>query len=329
MKQPGVLPGAERHISSRNVKCEEYYTNEWLSEKVANIAKSFDAELYIEPAVGGGAIYKHLPETKRMGVEIRDGDPFDDRVSMGTDFFDFHVPVEDSHKRIVVVGNPPFAGTTQVRFINHVASWPCSDIVVVFILGLSMRKWSNISKLDKRLHLTEEFVVPRNHSWFTLSGRKVTVPTVVQIWKKSLGEPRRDVRFDTESSEFCVLPCHRWRDANLVVKRFASLACVGQPSKDVRFVTENGQVNAYEDSRRYGTVVSKSGAQGTLMLLRCADTDVVYRKIHDAWRDGVFREYTTEASSNVGNAVSINKNELITIYNGRARDIIRNVSYLS
>jgi len=327
-QQPGVSPGAERHISSRDVEREEYYTNQWLSEKVANIAKSFDADVYIEPAVGGGAIYRHLPETKRVGVEIRDGVPFDERVCMGTDFFDFHVPVEDSHKRIVVVGNPPFAGTTQVQFINHVASWPCDDVIIIFILGLSMRKWSNISKVDERLHLSEELVVPRNRSWFTRSGRKVTVPTVVQTWRKSSSEPRRDVRFDTESSEFCVLPCHRWREANLVVKRFASLACVGQSSKDVRFVTENGQVNAYEDSKRYGTVVSKSGAQGTLMLLSCTDADAVHRVIYDAWQEGVFREYTTEASSNVGNAVSINKSELITIYNGRARDIIRPISYL-
>jgi len=328
MRQPGVSPGAERHISSRVVECEEYYTNEWLSEKVANIAKSFDADLYIEPTVGGGAIYRHLPETKRVGIEIRDGVPFDERVCMGTDFFDFNVPLEHSNKRIVVVGNPPFAGTTQVKFINHVAAWPCKDVIIVFILGLSMRKWSSISKVDERLHLTEDLVVPRNHSWFTHSGRKVTVPTVVQIWRKVADGPRRDVHFDTKSSEFCVLPCHRWREANLVVKRFASIACVGQPSKNFRFVTENGQVNAYDGSRRYGTVVSKSGAQGTLMLLSCADADAVYRVIYDAWRGGDFKNYTTESSSNVGNAVSINRSELITIYNGRARDITRRISYL-
>lgn len=55
-KQPGVQPGASCHIASRAVLLEEYYTNSWLAEKVATLAMEEGADLYLEPAVGGGAI---------------------------------------------------------------------------------------------------------------------------------------------------------------------------------------------------------------------------------------------------------------------------------
>ena len=337
-RQPGVAPGASRHVSSRDINSEEYYTNDWLAKKVAAIASKFEADLYVEPAVGGGAIYQHLPTSKRCGVEIEDVTPFDENVRTKHDFFDFQLSARCADNYTVVVGNPPFAGATQIRFLNHASSL-CENVVIVFVMGLSMRKWSNIVKVDKYLHLEKEWIVPRQYSWFMNHGKKVKVPTVVQVWRRKLTHIRQDVHFDPVPGDaaFCVLPCTRWKEANLVVKRFASLACVGEPglvqesSNGVQFVEVDGQVLAYDDtaSRRFGTVVSKSGAQGTLMLLKCNNAAQVFGRIHSLWKNSIFRDYTTDATSNVGNGVCINKEELVTIYNGRAGEITRKRSYLS
>ena len=342
--QPGVQPGAARHIASRDVGHEQYYTNERLAKRLLTLALDQDNEgdaLFFEPSVGRGVIYSGLPEKRRLGVELcKDADWCQNKpeanLYLGQDFFDFELPCEYKDRSLVVVGNPPFAGDMQVRFLNHAAELECRSLTVVFILGLSMRKWSNIGKVNKSLHLTDERIVPRKMSYFLNHGKKVTVPTVIQVWTRKNELRTSDPELVKEDPTFKVLPCVDWRQANIVLKRFASLACLGEigvVGKDVDICKEAGkQVNAYfrkQPRKRFGTVVGKSGAQGTLMLIKAHDVDRVASEIRALWNKGkgTFKEYVNETTSNVGNGVCINKEELFTLYN-KPDSIMRARRYL-
>lgn len=260
--QPGVQPGAGVHVSSRTVGLEQYYTNDALAARLTTLAIETDETgdaLFLEPSVGRGAVYDKLPPDRRLGVELCEDDDWcdakakaDPNLFLGTDFLEFDLPPEYRDRAVIVVGNPPFAGDAQIRFLNRAAELECSSLTIVFVLGLSMRKWSNLFKVHERLHLVDERIVPRDASHFLDRGRKVTVPTVVQ---------------------FDVLGCSDWRRANILLKRFASPACLGEVGvvgKDVVARPEEGkQVTAYyadKTRRRFGTVVAKSGAQGAVRV---------------------------------------------------------------
>lgn len=337
--QPGVQPGAARHIASRVVEREQYYTNENLAEKLVSMALDQDIggdALFLEPSVGDGVVYAKLPERRRIGVEICEDVKIncpDDGLRLGQDFLKFDLPVSARDRSVIVVGNPPFGGDAQIRFLNHAARLECKSLTIVFILGLSMRKWSNIFKVDERLHLVDERIVPRAASHFKNHGARVTVPTVVQVWKRK-NEPRSDPELLEENEEFDVLPCVEWRRANIVLKRFASLSLLGEVGvvgEDVDFVQKTGkQVNAHlrrRPCRRFGTVVGKSGAQGTLMLIKARNVDKVAARIRTMRADGTFREYANATTSNVGNGVCVNKRELFTLYRD-PRSITRTRKYL-
>jgi len=335
--QPGVQPGASVHISSRTVDLEQYYTNEKLSRSLLTLAMEQDVDenaLFVEPAVGEGAIYEGLPKTRRIGVELCEKvDISDPDLHIGQDFLTFALPPEHKDRSVIVVGNPPFGRDAQIRFLNHAAELQCKSLTVVFILGLSMRKWSNIFKVHKTLHLVDEHIVPKEMSYFFNGGKKVSVPTVIQIWTRKTDPRTSDPEFITEDSDFEVLPRGAWDEANIVLKRFASPNCLGDVGivgKDI-FIEEEGegkQVNAYYQNRkRFGTVVAKSGEQGTLMLIKARDVDMVASRLKDLWKKGTFKEYVYDTTSNVGKAVCINREELFTLYNEPSR-IMRERKYL-
>lgn len=336
---PGVQPGASVHVSSRIVDHDQYYTNEKLAKAILSLAMDQDKDkdaLFIEPSVGGGVIYNGLPSNRRIGIELCKKDDWcDPDLHLGQDFLTFTLSPEHKDRSVIVVGNPPFGRDAQIHFLNHTADLKCKSLTVVFILGLSMRKWSNLFKVNKNLHLIDERIVPRELSYFFKGDKKVPVPTVIQIWTRKKEARVPDPKFITEDSDFEVLSCGAWREANIAIKRFASLNCIGEVGiigKDIFMEEGEGKqvISYYTNRKRFGTVVAKSGDQGTLMLIKAHDVDKVASRLRDLWKNGhgTFRDYVYDTTSNIGNAVCINKGELFTLYNDPSR-IIRERKYLS
>lgn len=336
------------HVSSRTVGLEQYYTNDALAERLTAIAMDMDETgdaLFLEPSVGRGAVYDKLPHDRRLGVELCEDDEWrstpepDPNLLLGRDFLKFDLPPEHRDRAVIVVGNPPFGGDAQIRFLNRAAELECSSLTVIFVLGLSMRKWSNLFRVHERLHLIDERIVPRDASHFLDRGKKVTVPTVVQTWTRRDHPRTSDPKLLRKNHLFDVVGCADWRRANVVLKRFASPACLGEVGvvgEDVvlRPEGEGKQVTAYyvgqKERKRFGTVVGKSGAQGTVMLIAARDVHAVARRLRKLWGggEGAFREYARDTTSNVGNGVCVNREEVFTLYED-PKSITRERKYLT
>lgn len=78
--------------NTRSAGDEKYYTCESLSKKIASLARDVSSEnsIFLDIGVGKGALFKHLPEARRIGVEVcEEGCPWKD-VYYGLDWDRFY-----------------------------------------------------------------------------------------------------------------------------------------------------------------------------------------------------------------------------------------------
>lgn len=245
---------------------QAYYTHPKLAERVIQIAEGHarGGSVFVDAGVGDGALYNLLPGPK-IGIELGYPTRKLKGVLYGTDFLQWTPNKPLNHA--IVVSNPPFAHA--IEFMNKCAQLPCKSLKVVWIVGLNMRLWSNEDKIDRRMHLVDEWLTPPDENTFrTKSGDKV-VRTVVQVWERREGKFRalwEHASFDMRGS------IERDDTGPIIVTRTNSIPQVGRSGlrgRDVRvtkgtaWLTPTGK-QAVQTNTPRGYAPSESHALGTI-----------------------------------------------------------------
>lgn len=150
--------------------------------------------IWVEPSVGSGAFFHHLPEPK-IGLDIQ--------AKIGgvieQDFLSWSMKKSDDDF-VVTIGNPPFGKNSSmaVKFFNHAAQF--SD-VIAFIIPRTFEKASLQNRLDPYFHCDESVVIGTNA--FRMIGEDYDVPCCFQVWsKKSKKRELHDIKRNHKDFEF-------------------------------------------------------------------------------------------------------------------------------
>lgn len=130
--------------------------------------------LTVEPSAGSGAFLNAFDGPK-LGLDLAPEAPGIEQA----DFLTWEPPGVGGS--VWVVGNPPFGKNSSLalRFVNRAAEF--AD-VIAFVLPRTFEKPAFQRRVDRRLHLVEERVLPEDA--FTLCGEPLRVPCVFQIWER-------------------------------------------------------------------------------------------------------------------------------------------------
>jgi hypothetical protein len=140
---------------------------------------------FIEPSAGDGSFMKLLPEGS-IGIDI---EPRHDNIQEG-DYLEWNP--EDTSKKYIVIGNPPFGlrGHLALEFINH--SYEFADYVAFILPQLfesdgkgSPRKRVKGYNLIHSETLSTNFYSPENQN--------IKVNGVFQIWSKHTSNSDYDI----------------------------------------------------------------------------------------------------------------------------------------
>lgn len=172
----------------------------------------------IAPSAGRGPFLRLMPRP-RLGIDL---DP-QCAEALKADFLElspeFLKARNTASERIAVIGNPPFGRNSQLawQFFNRAAK--AAD-VIAFILPMSVRKAGVENRLDDDFHLVAECVIPDHAFWF--QGKRVTVRTVFQIWKR--GPHKRALRLIRHSHPHFSFTGAGDQCANLAIQRIGARA---------------------------------------------------------------------------------------------------------
>ena len=133
--------------------------------------------VFLEPAAGDGAFMRPL-QARQADVFGLDIEPAHKEIKK-QDFFKFDITGWSEGRTVIAIGNPPFghASNTAIKFFNHAAKQ--ADIIA-FILPLTFRKQSVISRLNPSFHLRVNDDLPLES--FFKDGEPHQVPCCWQIW---------------------------------------------------------------------------------------------------------------------------------------------------
>ena len=183
-----------------------------LRQAVPQLPRDSHRVEWLEPSVGDGAFWRHLPSGARVGFDI---DPAvkakyhakDDEV-MVADFLAASTKLPPPRAPRVAIGNPPFSATAAagarprgssggmdnmaLRFLARCADVACD--VVAFVLPASFGKRTMQRRVDGRWRLLHTVTLGTIN--FHLPGRRRirAVRCVIQIWRRQAR--RRQVEDD-------------------------------------------------------------------------------------------------------------------------------------
>lgn len=173
---------------------DRFYTHPKIAALCVRLANQYhdltDA-VVIEPSAGAGAFVQHLP-AQTIGLDLSPAMPGIERQ----DFLTYR-PIY-LHRNVILVGNPPFGrnAALAVSFVNQAAK---IGHTIAMVLPRSFRKASVQNRLDSRLHLVAEQILPENS--FVFEERPYDVPCVFQIWKRTK-QHREPVQLPTAHPDF-------------------------------------------------------------------------------------------------------------------------------
>ena len=173
------------------VNNDKYYTNEGVVKRclaLLDLGDSGGYDLIIEPSAGNGAFFNHLPVCKTIGLDI-------EPEGSGIKRYDwFKYKIESRHKKVLVVGNPPFGRFQRLSdgFLEHAFS---ADNVytVAFILPNVYKKYTKQKIIPNEYRIKK--IIDIGKSAFTFEGKSKHIPCSFFIFEKSKGLDRRDNPF--------------------------------------------------------------------------------------------------------------------------------------
>lgn len=251
--------------SLRQVGLDKYYSPDVIAEKIKELCL-YTNTTYIDPCAGTNALFNVLPQPK-LRFDIEDGVDF---LETTRDTF--------GSTPITFVMNPPFSIHKDKRrngviaFLNHANKCLHTNEHIICVVPQTMRKWSNIAKVDSSLHLVEEHVFTKKCE-FSVGAHKSKVFVAIQIWQK-----RNTVRLEPvllKSSRMFVASFYK--PADFYMRVWGTLEKIGQVAKDTPKKIPN--------KRRYSTIVGTlpidvgcGTAVGIKAKTLCAD--VLYEKFN-------------------------------------------------
>jgi hypothetical protein len=188
---------------------DQFYTHPKISkrfvDKVEELYEISSFDHVIEPSMGEGFIYKHLPANNRIGLDIEKNHP----DCLEGDFLQWkpeksgieYEPLLGKRPNIAFVGNPPFGRSSGLAldFFYHCANY--SD-VICFIIPRTWMKFVIHRRMPTDFGLYWQAILP--DASFVFNGDPYEVRCVAQCWSRY--DPRPDL--DIEASE-------DWRDMKL------------------------------------------------------------------------------------------------------------------
>jgi len=177
---------------------DKFYTKKNVAKDlVGSVFKRYqvdDFDVILEPSAGAGSFLFHLPESKRLGLDIS---PADAEIEKA-DFFDWKA---DKDKNYLVIGNPPFGRVSSlaVRFFNQSAEF--AD-VIAFLVPRTFRRISVHNKLNLNFHLLHDEEIPTRPCAFE---PQMGVKCCFQIWERRK-EKRNKIILPKECSTWAYLP---------------------------------------------------------------------------------------------------------------------------
>ena len=170
---------------------DQFYTHPKISKRfVDKVDEIYDLSSYdyvIEPSMGEGFIYEHLPSENRIGLDIEKNHP----ECLEGDFFKWkpeksgieYEPLLGMYPRMIFVGNPPFGRSSSlaVDFFYHAAQFG-DDIA--FIIPNTWSKFSVQNRLPDDFGLYYEAVLPEYA--FIFNGKPYPVRCVAQCWSREV-----------------------------------------------------------------------------------------------------------------------------------------------
>ena len=178
---------------------DQFYTHPKISKRfVEKVDEIYDLSSYdhvIEPSMGEGFIYEHLPTQNRIGLDIEKNHP----DCLEGDFLKWnpeksgieYEPLLGQIPKIGFVGNPPFGRSSglAIEFFEHCANY--SDMVS-FIIPRTWMKYVIHKRLPSDFGLYWQAILP--DAAFILNGKPYEVRCVAQCWSRF--DPRPDLDID-------------------------------------------------------------------------------------------------------------------------------------
>lgn len=157
---------------------DKFYTKKEISKHCLDIVGSLykweEWDMVIEPSAGNGSFLLQIPTKKKIGMDILP----EHRDIIKRDFFTYKS--QDNHKKILVVGNPPFGKVSSIaiKFFNHASKIANT---IAFILPRTFRRISIQNKLNRNFHLLYDKEIPVNPCSFEPN---MSVKCCFQVWQK-------------------------------------------------------------------------------------------------------------------------------------------------
>ena len=176
---------------------DQFYTHPKIAkrfvEKVNDLYDLSSFDHVIEPSMGEGFIYEHLPTENRIGLDIQKNHP----DCLEGDFLKWnpeksgivYEPLFGNAESIAFVGNPPFGrnSTLAIEFFEHCAKY--SD-VICFIIPRTWMKFVVHKRIPKDFGLYWQAILP--DAAFLFNNKPYEVRCVAQCWSRYDPKPESE-----------------------------------------------------------------------------------------------------------------------------------------
>lgn len=275
----------------RSVTNDAYMSSVELANYVGRLCTYQTA--YVDPCAGDGALFAVLPDPK-CASDITYDPPLNFLASVRSDF---------TREPMTLVFNPPFTLPNShrngvVAFLNHASGLLDAGEYCICVAPATMRKWVNIKRVDRTLHLLEEHVF-RRPQVFTVNGRRVKVTIVIQIWRKS-DEQRADPEWARSHPDFKLSFQFR-PGASFFMNVWGVATRVGRLTR-ARPVRDGNKWRT-----EVGTLPMKKSGGGSAVCVYATDADALYERLQQMYDAGVWRAYTDLSCAGNNNPVITNK----------------------
>lgn len=278
----------------RKVTNDFYRTGSIVAKYVKKLTKSISNTTFIDPCAGRKDLYNVLPRPKKA---------FDKFDFPGVKKLDFlrstRIKLVSPGKRITFVMNPPFSlgrqGNGVVAFLNHAASLMNKGETIICVAPNTMRKWKNIEKVDRLLHLKKEIVFTQAQS-FATNSKPRRVMVCIQVWQLRT-TPRGCPRLFASDPDFHVTMNDDTAAHRIFIHRWGMARNIGRVSTKTPWKIARDKKKSQCE---VGTLGDKGGTAHTIVPARGKFRKVLKRlkKLHASGRWERYVQHTCAGNDN-------------------------------